>query len=203
MFYHIRADEVRLLIRRLFWASNKAETEFNKLEMKSVFFELTLNIMMRMIAGKRYYGGTIEEAAEARKFKEIVSKAFRLSGATNLVDFIPALRWIGLTGGIEGSMIDLHKKRDEFMRNLIEEHKRRIEDDCSSPSSVGRSRTMIDVLLSLQETEPEYYRDEIINGMMQVSKHSFIFRFLQIPKKQKDNSFPTNGLAIGLCQWPR
>ncbi|KAE8657064.1 Cytochrome P450 81D11 [Hibiscus syriacus] len=40
--------------------------------MKSMFFELTLNVMMRMMAGKRYYGEGAEELEEERKFKEIV-----------------------------------------------------------------------------------------------------------------------------------
>lgn len=183
MFGHIRDDEVRLLIRRLFRASGEGEPEFSKVEMKSAFFELTLNVIMRMIAGKRYYGEGLEQAEEARKFKEIVSQTFVLSGATNLADFVPALRWMGLTGGTERNLAELQQKRHGFVKNLIEEHKkRRIEDDDDPPSSsVGRIRTMIDVLLSLQETEPEYYRDEIINGMMQVSKYSFLFSVLADP----------------------
>ncbi|KAK4793986.1 hypothetical protein SAY86_011980 [Trapa natans] len=173
MFSHIRADEVRLLMRRLFRAADGGggeAVEFNKQEMKTLFFELTLNIVMRMIAGKRYYGESVQEAEEARKFKEIVGKTFQLSVATNLVDFIPALRWVGLTGGIEGSMIEVHKERDAFMKSLVEEHRKRMDrDDCSSSASpAGGSKTLIDVLLSLQEEEPEYYRDEIIIGMIQV-----------------------------------
>ncbi|OWM70823.1 hypothetical protein CDL15_Pgr014496 [Punica granatum] len=156
MLYGIRAAEARLLIRRLFQGYSKGETKSQKQDMKSVFFELTLNVVMRMIAGKRYYGKSVEEEEEARKFKEIVSETFRLSGPTDLVNFIPALKWTGLTCGIEKSFIELHEKRDKFMKNLIEEHKNRIQD---SPSSVGTSRTMIEVLLSPRETEPEYYRN--------------------------------------------
>ncbi|PON54234.1 Cytochrome P450, E-class, group I [Parasponia andersonii] len=34
----------------------------------------------------------------------------------------------------------------------------------------GKKKTMIDFLSSLQETEPEYYNDDVIKGMMQVSR---------------------------------
>ncbi|KAA8528481.1 hypothetical protein F0562_035836 [Nyssa sinensis] len=161
MFTSIRSHEIQSLIRWLF--SNSYDGEYYTLDMKSAFFELTLNIMMRMIAGKRYYGDNIVELEEARKFKEIVTETFQLSGATNIADFVPVLKWFGLNG-IEKKLQVLQEKRDSFMQDLILEHRKmRSESSCEQ-----RSKTMIDVLLSLQETEPEYYTDEIIRGMMQV-----------------------------------
>ncbi|XAR48395.1 Isoflavone 2'-hydroxylase [Bertholletia excelsa] len=153
----IRSEEVRSLLSRLF----KGPSIVN---MKEAFFELTLNNMMRMIAGKRYYGDNVEELEEARRFKEIVRETFRLSGATNVGDFVPVLKWIGVTG-LDRRLRALQKKRDEFMQDLILEHRirRRSESSCGE-----ESRTMVDVLLSLQEDEPDYYQDEIIRGMMQV-----------------------------------
>ncbi|KAL6317066.1 hypothetical protein AAG906_029818 [Vitis piasezkii] len=108
-------------------------------EMKSAFFELTLNVIMRMIGGKRYYGENVGEVEEARKFREMVSKVFRLAG-TNMVDFLPILGC--------------------FIQNLIEEHRSK------GSKCERRPKTMIEVLLSLQETEPENYTDEIIGGLM-------------------------------------
>ncbi|XP_031267282.1 cytochrome P450 81Q32-like [Pistacia vera] len=161
MFYGIRLDEVRLLCKRLFRGS-KGE-QHQTVNMKSMFFEMTLNVMMRMIAGKRYYGENIAELEEAKKFKEILTETFRLSGATNIVDFLPFLKWAG-SNKVEKSLVILQRKRDKFMQDLIEEH-RHIRNSFASPE---RSKTMIDVLLSLQENEPEYYTDNIIRGMMQV-----------------------------------
>lgn len=161
MFYGIRAAEVRLLCQKLFLRSK--DGEFQIVDMKSTFFELTLNVMMRMIAGKRYYGENITELEEARQFKEIVTETFELSGATNIVDFLPFLKWVGLNK-VEKRLVTLQGKRDRFMQDLIEERRRRRSDSASKE----RSRTMIDVLLSMQEDEPEYYTDHIIRGMMQV-----------------------------------
>ncbi|KAK3016885.1 hypothetical protein RJ639_005900 [Escallonia herrerae] len=73
----IRADEFRLTLRRLFLNGKAA------VDMKSVFFEMMLNVMMRMIAGKRCYGERAEEAEEARRFREIVTETFRVGGVTN------------------------------------------------------------------------------------------------------------------------
>ncbi|CBI19438.3 unnamed protein product, partial [Vitis vinifera] len=95
---------------------------------------------------------------EARKFREMVSKAFRLAG-TNMVDFLPILGWLGLKG-TEKRLMELQKMRDSFIQNLIEEHR------IKGSKCERRPKTMIEVLLSLQETEPENYTDEIIGGLM-------------------------------------
>ncbi|XP_022768692.1 isoflavone 3'-hydroxylase-like [Durio zibethinus] len=160
-YFWIRMDEVKFLILRLYRSSKGGE--FQVVEMKSIFFELTLNVLMRMIAGKRYYGEGEEILEEERNFKEMVTETFELSGATNFGDFLPVLKWVGLSK-IEKKLAKLKRKRDGFMQNLIEERRKLISDSCSEQNS----KTMVDVLLSLQETDPEYYTDDIIRGMMQV-----------------------------------
>ncbi|ONI33482.1 hypothetical protein PRUPE_1G427100, partial [Prunus persica] len=147
MFHGIRADEIRSLVSRVFRGCNGGV--FQSLDMKSTFFELTLNVLMRMIDGKRYYGEHGAKLEEAQLFKELVIETFELSGATNIGDFVPALKY---------------KKRDKFTQDFIGEHRKMR----SGSVSEQRSKTMVDVLLSLQETEPEYYSDEIIRGMIQV-----------------------------------
>ncbi|KAF8410151.1 hypothetical protein HHK36_002673 [Tetracentron sinense] len=158
-FSSIRADEVRSLIQRLVRGSS--DGGFKTVDMKSAFFDLTLNNMMRMIAGKRYYGENVAKLEEARKFKLIVEETFLIGGTTNAGDFLPVLNWVGFRG-LERRLIKLQEKRDGFMQVLIEQHRR-----MGSKSSSGeRRKTIIEVLLSLQETEPEYYTDQIIRGIM-------------------------------------
>ncbi|PQQ06202.1 cytochrome P450 81D11-like [Prunus yedoensis var. nudiflora] len=144
MFHGIRADEVRSLVSRVFQGSNGGE--FQSLDMKSTFFELTLNVLMRMIAGKRYYGEHAAKLEEAQRFKELVIETFELSGATNIGDFVPALKYVGVTG-LEKKLVILQKKRDKFTQDLIGEH-RKMQ---SGSVSEQRSKTMVDVLLSLQK----------------------------------------------------
>ncbi|CAL5353228.1 hypothetical protein CsSME_00041238 [Camellia sinensis var. sinensis] len=156
-FLSIRRDEIKLLLRRLYRNSSR---DFARVELKSKFSELTFNIMMRMIAGKRYYGGDDEEELsdneEAKEFREIVSQAFEYAGASYPGDFLPVLRWIDYQS-FEKNLGRLYKKMDAFLQGLIDEHRR----DKSK-------NTMIDHLLSLQESQPEYYTDEIIKGLIAV-----------------------------------
>ncbi|KAA8528480.1 hypothetical protein F0562_035835 [Nyssa sinensis] len=160
MLSGIRDDEVRSVIRRLFRASAG-----DQVDMKKVFFEMMLNVMMRMIAGKRYYGENVAEVEQAARFREIVVETFLLAGATNIGDFLPILNWVGVTGA-EKRLMALQKKRNAFMQELIEEHRRGMGiDNGGSDESGGKKKTMIEVLLSLQETEPDYYKDEIIRGI--------------------------------------
>jgi hypothetical protein len=99
--------KVKALIHQLYGRSEGCE--FHIVDMKSKFFEMTLNVMMRMIGGKRYYGESVEELKETRKFKELVSETFELSGATNIGDFLPVLKWVGLNG-LEKKVGDIARK---------------------------------------------------------------------------------------------
>jgi isoflavone 2'-hydroxylase len=82
MFLGIRRDEVNHLLRKL--SRNSCEG-FAKVELKSMFSELTFNIIMRMVAGKRYYGygEAVKEEEEARKFREIVKESATIAVASN------------------------------------------------------------------------------------------------------------------------
>lgn len=151
MFAHIRRDEVRGLVQSLVRGKN---SDTSVVDMKAAFFEMTLNILMMIIAGKKYYGGFGEKLEESRRFKEIVIETFQVSGATNIGDFVPLLKWIGVNKH-EDKVKLLKEKRDKFMQDLIEEHK----NSRKGSSLEQKNNTMIDVLLSLQDSEPDYYTD--------------------------------------------
>jgi hypothetical protein len=125
-----------------------------------MFQELTFNIMMRMAAGKRYYVDDVTDEEEARQFREIMTEAVTFAGASNPGDFLPILNWID-GGEFEKTVIRLGKRMDMFLQGLVDEHKRK-ED-------LERMNTMIGHLISLQVTQPEYYTDEIIKGLVLVS----------------------------------
>lgn len=138
---------------------NLLESQDQVVDLRTSFFELALNIMMRMIAGKRYYDKNVEDVREANRFRELHDETLKLSGLTAIEDFLP---WIK-SWDLERKLIECQKKRDGFMQDLIEEGRRKMKiDSCDGE----RKKTMIDVLLSLQESEPEYYSDLIIKGLM-------------------------------------
>ncbi|MGJ2543752.1 cytochrome P450, partial [Salmonella enterica subsp. enterica serovar Paratyphi A] len=107
-FLSVRQDEVKRLLRKLY---QKSSNDYAKVEMKSNFSDLTFNIIMRMIAGKRYYGDDLENLAEADEFRELVSKAFMAAGASNPSDFVPVLRWIDYNG-FEKNLAKTHSRMD-------------------------------------------------------------------------------------------
>lgn len=154
MFTSIRRDEVKHLLRKL---SRNSSQDFAKVELKSLFSELTFNIIMRMVAGKRYYGygEAVKGEKEARQFREIMKEIVAIAGESNPGQFLPMLRWIDY-GGLEKRMMGLSKRMDEFMQGLIDEKRGK------------EGNTMIDHLLSLQRSQPEYYTDQIIKGLLRV-----------------------------------
>ncbi|KAJ0982068.1 hypothetical protein J5N97_010323 [Dioscorea zingiberensis] len=162
---HLRSDEVRCLVKALL--RDYAGPGFHLAEMKTKFFGLTYNVVMRMLANKKYYGEETEGSSEAgNEFRDIVKETFLIAGASNPADFVPVMRWLGI-GGHERRLKSLSRRRDNFFQALVNEHRDRKEsgsqDGESSPA--GRS-TVIDLLLSMQEGDSEYYTDDVIKGFI-------------------------------------
>ncbi|KAH7566649.1 hypothetical protein JRO89_XS08G0208800 [Xanthoceras sorbifolium] len=153
-FLSIRKDEVKQLLEKL---SCNSLQGFAKVELKPLLTELTFNNIMRMISGKRYYGDEVNSNEESKHFRELIAEAFAISGISNPVDFLPILSWLD-NGAFEKKLSKLGRRMDAFLQRLIEEHRRKD----------GSNNTMIDHLLSLQETQPEYYTDQIIKGLILV-----------------------------------
>ncbi|CAI0424632.1 unnamed protein product [Linum tenue] len=67
--------------------------------MKLRLVGLSMNMVMRMIAGKRYFGGATEgRGEEGEEFKELMREVFELSATSNPVDFLPVLKWVDFSG---------------------------------------------------------------------------------------------------------
>ncbi|KAJ9670585.1 hypothetical protein PVL29_026868 [Vitis rotundifolia] len=121
MFLGIRRDEIKLLLRQL---SRNSRDHFARVELRPMFIELTCYIIMRMVAGKWYYGEAVD-FEEAKQFRE--------------------------------ELVKINRMKEVIFQGLIDEH--------GSPTGLVNKNTMIDHLLSMQKSEPEYYTDEIIKGL--------------------------------------
>ncbi|XP_074321676.1 cytochrome P450 81Q32-like [Silene latifolia] len=158
---HVRVEEVRLLAKDLF---KQGRNEFVEVEMRPRFSELSFNIVMRMVTGKRYFGAEVEGLEEAMVFRGIARDVFELGGASNLVDCFPFLRWFGVWE-LEKKMMDVRKKMDDFLDGLMDECRR-------NKSEVGfdaENRTpLIYKLLNLQESDPVSYSNQIIKGIIMI-----------------------------------
>ena len=146
---------MKRLVRKL---SRNSIHQYSKVEMQSALSEMTFNISMRMAAGKRYYGEDVTDKEEARRFRELIKEIVAAGGVSNPGDFFPILNWI--SKGFERKLIELGKKVDAFLQGLIDDHRRKKEES---------RNTMIDHLLSLQESQPAVYDDQIIKGFILVN----------------------------------
>ncbi|KAJ6389784.1 hypothetical protein OIU77_027994 [Salix suchowensis] len=150
--FSIRREEVMVLVRRLHSVSKHGN--YARVELRPMLLDLTSNIALRMVAGKRYYGEDVKEIEEARVFREIMEEFFAYVAMTNVGDLIPMLQWVDFTGHLK-KLDRLRRKVDVLLQGLIDE----LRDDRDRNST-----TMINRFLALQEEQPEYYTDEIIKG---------------------------------------
>ncbi|XP_071696037.1 cytochrome P450 81Q32-like [Rutidosis leptorrhynchoides] len=156
-FHDILVDEEKLLIRKIQNAS--VSSVHSHVNVKAVLNELMLNIMMRIISGNRYFVGDIGAAdEEGKQFSEILEETFLLGMIPYLGDFLPFLRNF-VQNGYKNKLISLKNKRDIFFQGFIEQFRK-------SEGVVKNKKTMIQLLLSLQESDPNYYTDEMIRSFM-------------------------------------
>ena len=163
LLVRIQRDEVNHLLQRI---CRDSRDGFGKVELKSKFSELTFNIITRMVAGKRFYGDDVDDDVSVN-FRNLINEIFQCAEATNPADLLPVLRWIDFQG-FEKKLIEVSAKSDVFMQSLIDEHR-------GDRSCLERRNTIIDRLLSLQKSQPEFYTDEIIKGLIMVSGNIIYF----------------------------
>ncbi|KAM7517023.1 hypothetical protein LguiA_006606 [Lonicera macranthoides] len=156
---NIRAEEINFFTKKMF--SIGADL---KVDLKSFFYMLSFNIMMKMLLGNRYFEEDELDSINNRDKYDYVKQIFSPSVASALGDFFPFMKWFTFLG-VARKNTSVHKRRDLFAQTLIDTHKR---NRSSSPrEDTGRPKTIIDVMLSLQELEPEFYTDDLIKGFIQ------------------------------------
>ncbi|KAG5613020.1 hypothetical protein H5410_024301 [Solanum commersonii] len=168
----LRSEEIRILIRGLFKVNcNRSGSSGVKINLSNWVFTFSFNVMMRIGTGKRCVS---EEEIGTEKGKEIIEEIKGFFFATllvlNVCDFLPVLKWFGYKG-IEKRMVSAHKKRNEFLNSLFDEFRQKKVSPISvSESSTDGNRekkgTLVETLLSLQESEPEFYTDDLIKSVV-------------------------------------
>lgn len=110
-------------------------------DMRDVFAGVSMTVMCRMLLGRREFAAT---GKKAKDFKHLIHELFRLMGALNLRDFVPALGWLDLQG-FERDMYKLRDEFDEVFDAVIQEHR----DLASGKLPGGKPNDFISVLLDL------------------------------------------------------
>ncbi|GMH16662.1 hypothetical protein Nepgr_018503 [Nepenthes gracilis] len=151
---HTRQGEIRFMIRQLLQRS-----EINrKVDLNSFLSELTHNLIMTIINGRRWDGST--------------DNLFPPAISINVCDLFPVLRWVGFKG-TEKKMVQLKNMRDVFLQGLIDEC---LREKAKSPSRGGtsggageRKKTLVEELVALQEDEPDRYTDDVLKQLLLVA----------------------------------
>ncbi|KAL8473009.1 hypothetical protein ACS0TY_030012 [Phlomoides rotata] len=144
----IRQDEIRRTLQTL-----TQSEEFEKLQLRPKLFELIFNLIMRIVAGKRYSTEKKGDEQLGERIREMVSEVFEHAQSSNPEDFLPFLKWVDYRG-LKKNLTNLGNKLDDFYQSLLEEHRKE------------KRNTIIGHLLSLQQSDPEFYTDQTIKGFI-------------------------------------
>ncbi|KAA3476422.1 cytochrome P450 CYP82D47-like [Gossypium australe] len=107
-----------------FWVKEKdGESGLAFVEMKKRFLDLTLNVILRTVAGKRYSGVGKEEQQVVSRYRKALRDFFYLSGIFVIGDAIPFLRKLDL-GGYEKWMKKTAQELDDIAEGWLNDHRR-------------------------------------------------------------------------------
>ncbi|XP_076909832.1 xanthotoxin 5-hydroxylase CYP82C4-like [Bidens hawaiensis] len=147
MFKDVRRSEINSGINELYgrWMENSGRPVL--VEMNKWLEHMMLNIVVMMVAGKRYFGagGGGDEAEQCQK---AISEFFRLIGIFVVSDAIPCLWWLDLHG-YEKEMKKTAKDLDLVLGGWLEEHRQKRKLDLKHDKD--NVKDFIDVMLSLEE----------------------------------------------------
>ncbi|KAH7524018.1 hypothetical protein FEM48_Zijuj06G0073900 [Ziziphus jujuba var. spinosa] len=163
---HIRISEVANFLKQLYGYWNDQEKNISGqalVEMKQWFGDLTLNVVLRMVAGKRY-SSSIGIAADERESQRVLQNAlrefFHLLGMFVPRDLIPFLGFLDL-GGYEKAMKKTARVLDDALNKWLQEHKRKRE---GGTQLVNEEQDFMDVMLSmLRESDHASFDTDTIN----------------------------------------
>lgn len=117
------------------------------MEMKQWFGDLTLNVVLRMVAGKRSFGANTDpnDEKEARQCQIIMRDFFHFLGLFLVSDNLPFLRFLDL-GGYEKAMKKTGEEMDIMMVKWLEEHRRSRDS-----GEINGEQDFMDVMMNVVE----------------------------------------------------
>ncbi|CAN1828047.1 Trimethyltridecatetraene synthase [Linum perenne] len=115
-YEYIRKEELKWVMNNLFGSCG------NPINLKDFLSDLSLNVISRMVLGKKY---TVSSDAAAivtpEEFKEMLDELFLLNGVLDIGDSIPWLAGLDLQGYIK-RMKAVATKFDGFLERVLDEH---------------------------------------------------------------------------------
>jgi len=147
-------------------------------DMKQWSGDITLNVVFRMIVGKRY------EDEQDEKGREALRSYFDLAGRFIVSDAFPILRWLDLDG-YERMMKKTAQELDRVVQGWLNEHKSRRSTNKRRGDNKDSDQDFMDVMLSTvdaAEELPGYDADTFIKATCMVSLSSIISTRVSLKK---------------------
>ncbi|MQL76037.1 hypothetical protein Taro_008427 [Colocasia esculenta] len=141
---HVRSTEVDMRMRELHQLCEHDGGRPKVVDMGQWFMDTTFNVMVRMVAGKRYFGGGGGEGEQMRRFQKALTELIYLLGMFVPSDGVPWLEWLDLQGYIK-AMKRISKVLEAVLVTWIEEHRQKKRD--KSGNAEGE-QDFIDAMLS-------------------------------------------------------
>lgn len=145
---HIRGEEVRAMLRDLHPSTAASTSTGRTVVLKDHLLMVTLNVISRMVLGKKYVGEGAGSASAVKpeEFRWMIEEIFFLNGASHIGDMIPWLSWLDPQGYV-GRMKRLSKMFDRFIEHVLREHnERRLQE-----GKAFVPKDMVDLLLQLAD----------------------------------------------------
>lgn len=140
-YEYIRVEELNTMLRGIF------NTNGEPIVLKDHLSTLSLNVISRMVLGKRYLDQSGDNAIiTPDEFKLMLDELFLLNGVFNLGDWIPCIKYLDVQGYVKRMKI-LAKKFDRFMEHVLDEHNAARDNDKEN----WAPKDMVDVLLQLAD----------------------------------------------------
>lgn len=139
-YEYIRKEELNSVLRGIFEVSGKP------MLLKDHLTTLSLNVISRMVLGKRYLDEGESSIVTPEEFKKMLDELFLLNGVFNLGDWIPCIKLLDVQGYVKRMKV-LAKKFDGFMEHVLDEHNGRKEREKGN----WVPKDMVDLLLQLAE----------------------------------------------------
>ncbi|XP_068657093.1 cytochrome P450 81Q32-like [Aristolochia californica] len=155
-YANVRELEIYSFVKHLFRRSVGGHRE---VKLRKEFVDIVSNCLLAMLIGKRYYGEDVTGLEESKQFRENVEELIHFITTPALGDFLPIFRWID-SQRLGRKMKALARKKDTFMQRLIDERRKMHEN------GGVETKCVLDALLSNQSTDPDFYSDKNIKGII-------------------------------------
>nr|GEX41338.1 cytochrome P450 82C4-like [Tanacetum cinerariifolium] len=187
---NVRNSEVNYLIHELYLLSQKNGAQTSIIDMTKWFEHITFNIIVRMLAGKRFSNGCSDEGNnEDLQVKEAIKKGLYLSGVFVVSDVLPNLEWMDIGGHVK-AMKQAAKELDMVLGKWVDEHvekRKEYASDDKEADFIDQAAKELDMVLGKWvdehvEKRKEYASDDkeadFIDVMLStLSKDAEIFGF--------------------------